>query len=344
MKLVLIGFGTVGQGLVEILRDKARELATRHAFRPRVVAVATRARGTLYHPDGLNPDALLAASAAGSLDRYPHETGLSRNLPALELIRESSADVLVETSVTDLTTAQPALDYCRAAFETGKHVVLANKGPVALAYNELADRAHAAGRLLRFEATVMAGTPSLRLALTDLAGCEIREARGILNGTTNYMLTQMEAGLTYAEALAEAQALGYAEADPTADVDGWDAASKALILSAAVFGRPLSLDRMNVTGISGLTPDDIEAARAAGERWKLIARVAPDGASVGPARLPLSHPLASVGGGTNAITYTTDLLGEVTLIGPGAGRRQTGFGLLSDLIEIHKSERGISVH
>jgi homoserine dehydrogenase len=146
----------------------------------------------------------------------------------------------------------------------------------------------------------------------------------------------MEIGMSYADALAQAQALGYAEADPTADVDGWDAAGKAIILAAALFGQRLSLDAMPVKGISQLTVSDIEAARAAGERWKLIASVSLDGGRVEPVRLPQNHPLAQVSGTTNAVTFTTDLLGEVTLIGPGAGPRATGFGLLSDLLAIHK--------
>jgi homoserine dehydrogenase len=205
---------------------------------------------------------------------------------------------------------------------------------VAVAYNKLQAAAKAAGKQLRFEATVMGGTPLIRLGMEALAGCEITGARGILNGTTNYMLTQMDGGMTYADALAEAQALGYAEADPTADVDGWDAASKAIILAAALFGAKLSFDDMDVRGISQITPEEIAAAREAGERWKLIAEVTPQGASVTPQRISLSHPLAGVSGGTNAVTYSTDLLGDVTLIGAGAGGVQTGFGVFSDLLQI----------
>lgn len=336
MKLALIGFGTVGQGLAEILRDRAADLRDRYGFSAALVAVATRRHGTLCCPAGLRPDALLAAAARGSLDYYPDAPGLTRGLDTPALIHASGADVLVEASPTDLASAQPALDHCRAAFDAGLHVVLANKGPLALAYDELRAQAARAGRQLGFEATVMAGTPALRLALDALAGCRVLAARGILNGTTNYILTQMEDGLPYADALAQAQALGYAEADPTADVDGWDAAGKALILARVVFGSPLTLADMDVQGISALTPADIAAARAAGARWKLVAQVTPAGGSVGPARLPLADPLAGVSGTTNAITYTTDLLGAVTLSGPGAGRLQTAFGLLADLLHIHK--------
>ncbi len=248
--------------------------------------------------------------------------------------RVKAEDVLVEASPTNLQTGQPALDLCSAAFETGKHVVLANKGPVAVAYSELQAQAKAAGKQLRFEATVMGGTPSIRLSMQALAGCHIQRARGILNGTTNYMLTEMDGGLGFAEALELAQALGYAEADPTADVDGWDTAGKAMILAAALFDKKLTLDMMDVRGIRSITPQEIADARTSGERWKLIAEITRDGGSVAPARISESHPLASVSGATNAVTFTTDLLGDVTLIGAGAGGTQTGFGILSDLLEI----------
>jgi homoserine dehydrogenase len=332
MRLALIGFGNVGQGFAALLRDRGDALITRSGAKPRLVAVATRSRGALLRPDGLDPAALLAH--ADDLRAYPDASGLRRDLDPLALIAASGAEVLIEASPSNLQTAQPALDYLRAAFDHGMHVITANKGPTALAYPELVERAAKAGRQLLIEGTVMAGTPCLRLAREGLAGSVISRARGILNGTTNYILTQMEGGMAYAEALALAQQQGYAETDPTADVDGWDAASKVLILSAAVFGRPLALNRLHVTGITGITPQDIANARAAGERWKLIAEVTPDGGSVQPMRIPLDHPLAGVSGATNAITVTTDTLGDVTLIGRGAGRIETGSALLSDLLSL----------
>lgn len=340
MKIALIGFGVVGQGLAQILRDKGAELASRDGFGGQLVAVATARRGSLYHPDGLDPALLLDAIERGHLDHYPPSTALQRGWTVEQIIAEGGADVVVEASPTNLQTGQPTLDTCRAAFASGKHVVLANKGPVAVAYDELSAAARAAGKLLRFEATVMAGTPSLRLALEALAGCHISEARGIINGTTNYILTQMETGMRYDDALLQAQQLGYAEADPTADVDGWDAAGKAIILAAALYHQRLTLDQIEVEGIRSITSAEIADAQEAGERWKLIAHVTPEGASVTPQRIPLAHPLASVGGSANAITYSTDLLGDVTLVGPGAGRLQTGFALLSDLLDIHRLTGG----
>lgn len=339
MKILLIGAGTVGQGLLEILRDKAADLHEKYGFHPVVVGVATRSRGTLYHPAGLDPAALLTALVQGSFGAYPESNGLQRSQDIPALIRACGADVMVEATHTNLETAQPALDYCRTALDAGQHLVLANKGPIALAYHELTETAKKAGKLVRFEGTVMAGTPSLTLAMEALAGCTIYEARGILNGTTNYILTQMAQGMAYAEALAQAQALGYAEADPTADVDGWDAAGKVLILAAALYGKKMALSDLAVTGITQITPEDIATAQHAGECYKLIARISPDSGSVSPQRIPLTDPLAVVSGATNAITFQTDLMGDVTLVGAGAGRLQTGFALLADLLAIDRQDK-----
>ncbi len=337
MNIALIGFGTVGQGLAEILRSRGEALAARYGLQLRITGVVTRSRGALAHADGLDPAALLAAMAAGGLSHYPEQPGLQRDLDAAALIAMPGLDVLIDVTLSNLVDGEPSVTLCEAALRAGRHVVLANKGAIMHGFDRLNAAARASGRRLLYEATVMAGTPSLRLAAEALAGCTFSEARGIVNGTTNYILTQMEGGMTYADALAEAQRLGYAEADPTADVDGWDAASKAVILGAALFGRVFRFSEMQVTGISRLTPQDIASAAAAGERWKLIARVTPQGASVAPMRLPLAHPLAGVSGANNALTITTDLLGDVTLVGSGAGGVQTGFGLLSDLLAIHRA-------
>lgn len=341
-KLALIGFGTVGQGLADILLAKGDDLAARYGVRFQIVAISDLLKGNLYHPDGLDIAALLDSvrrgATPGKLDAYPEAPGLRRDMDSLATIRQSNADTVVEISWTDVKTGQPAISHVQAAFESGKNAVLTNKGPVALAYRQLADLAAVHNVQFRFEGTVMSGTPLIRLAQRALAGCAIREVRGILNGTTNYILTQMEAGQSYAAALAEAQRLGYAEADPTADVEGWDAAGKTVILANVLMGGNLAVADVDRTGISGLTSADVEAAQAAGERWKLIARVwREDGAakaSVKPTRVPLSHPLAGVGGAINACTLTTDLLGDVTIVGPGAGRLETGYAVLGDLLDI----------
>jgi homoserine dehydrogenase len=335
-RLVLIGLGSAGQGLAQILRYHGDWLARRYGVYLRIVGVATRGRGVAYDRDGIAPAELLDV-----IEQDGHLRGLpaQRNWSALDLIEQAEADVLVELSPTDLESGEPATSYIRAAFARGMHAITANKGPIALHFAELRRLAAEANLYLGFEGTVMSGTPALRVGWSTLAGCEILELRGIVNGTTNYILTQMEAGMSYADALAEAQRLGYAEADPTGDVEGYDAAAKAVIMANVLMNARVGLADVERMGITTLTRDTIEAARASGDRWKLIARVWREGervrASVQPTRLPLSHPLANVGGATNALTFTTDLLGDVTLIGPGAGGAPTGFAVLSDILEMH---------
>ena len=336
MKLILIGFGVVGQGFAEILRDKAAELRREQDFAAEIIGVITATRGTLYRPAGLDIPALLEAAQGGSFAKYHNQPGLQRGFTAGDMIAAGEANVLVEMSPTNLQTAKPALDYCHQALEAGLHLVLANKGPVALAYASLITKARAKGLQMRYEATVMAGTPTMHLSEDALAGCRILSARGILNGTTNYILTQMENGISYDEALTQAQALGYAEADPSADVEGWDAAGKVLILANVLFGRSLAMSDLTVSGITNISDLDIAEARAAGQRYKLIAKATPQGGEVKARRLPLNDPLASVGGSTNAITLETDLLGDITLIGAGAGKLETGYAILSDLLAIRR--------
>ncbi len=335
-RLALIGFGSAGQGLAQILRDQGDSLARRYGVDMRIVAVCTYRRGSLYHADGFDPAALLEAITR---EGHLRNIGGQRDWSPLDMIEQADADVLVELSPTDLITGEPATSHMRAALGRRMHAITANKGPIALHLPELRRLASDAQLYLGYEGTVMSGTPALRLGWSDLAGCEILELRGIVNGTTNYILTQMEAGMSYTDALAEAQRLGYAEADPTGDVEGYDAAAKAVILANVLLDAQLGLGDVERAGITTLTRDTIEAARSSGERWKLIARVWRDGdavrASVQPTRLPLSHPLASAGGATNALTLTTDLLGDVTLIGPGAGGAATGFAIISDILALH---------
>ncbi len=336
-RLGLIGFGVVGQALAQVIANKSAALEEKYGLVLQIVAVATRSRGTLYHPDGLDIETLLKVmQEGGNLAAYPEASGLIRGWDGRQIAAASNADTIVELSYTDLQTGQPASDHCRAAFENGKNVSTANKGPLALAYPELAELAQRQGVGFAFESTVMAGTPAIRGGEL-LKGNDISEISGIFNGTTNFILTQMEAqGASFAAALAEAQQLGYAEADPAGDVEGHDAAAKVVILANVLMGARLSLDQVATTGISHLTAGDIATAQAQGKRWKLIGRVRRQGgqisASVAPETLPLANPLANVGGATNAITYHADLLGPITLIGAGAGGKETAAGILADIL------------
>lgn len=342
-KIALLGFGVVGQGLAEILLDKSESLRRGLDFDAKIVAISDVMKGSLYHPEGLDIlHALQAVKEMGKLDHYPETPGLIRGWDSFQTIRESNADTIVEVTFTDVKTGQPAIGHCKAAFESRKNVVMSNKGPVSLAYQELSELAKKNGVRWGFEGTVMSGTPALRMPLVSLAGNHISEIRGILNGTTNYILTKMEEGLSYADALAEAQELGYAEADPTSDVEGYDAQYKATILANIVMNIPMKREEVECEGISHLTQKDIEWAKAEGKRWKLIAKCMKNGdkgtAKVGPEAIPLTDPLAGVSGAQNAITYYCDLAGPITLSGAGAGRLETGFSLLIDLINISRGQ------
>ena len=339
MRLLFVGFGTVAQGLSELLIEKKDELKDRYGLEWTVTGIVDMLKGSAYDPDGLDLEKVMAMVADGkSISDLP-DCGCDWD--ALTMIDKAEADAMIEVTYTDIKSGQPATDHIRAALARGMHVTTTNKGPLALFSNELVELAESNGAQFFYEGTVMAGTPLLNLIRETLAGSEISEMKGILNGTTNYILTQMEAGMDYETALKQAQVLGYAEAVPDADVLGWDALAKVTILANTVFGASLSPDDTPCTGITEITPAQIEAATADGKRHKLIGRVWRDGdtvrASVAPQLMELSHPLAGVGGATNAMTISTDTLGDVTVVGPGAGRRETGFSLLNDLIAINRS-------
>lgn len=337
-RLALIGFGNVGQGLATILRDQGQDLLRQHDVEFRIVAVNTVRRGQIYHPEGFDPGQLLDVyTETGRIDNVPsHYPGWSVE----KVLSESNADVVVEMTSSDLFTGEPATGYIRRAIEQDRHVVTTNKGPVALHYPELSTMAAGRGVGFGVEGTVMGGTPALRIGRELLASAGITRLQGILNGTTNYILTRMAEGESYPSALDEAQRKGYAEANPSADVDGYDAAIKLVILANLLLGIPLKLSNVEREGIRELTSRDVNRAQQAGEVWKLVAWIerTPEmvKACVQPVRLPMAHPLASVSGAMNALTFVTNLLGDVTILGPGAGRVETGYAVLSDLLEIHR--------
>ena len=341
MRLLFVGFGTVAQGLSELLIEKEDELTAKYGLDWKVIGIVDMLKGSAHNPDGLDLSKIMAMVIEGtSISEY--DAG-GCTWDALTMIEKAEADAVIEVTYTDIKTGQPATDHIRAALVRGMSVTTTNKGPLALFSNELDDLAATNGADFLYEGTVMAGTPLLNLLRETLAGSEISEMQGILNGTTNYILTQMEGGMAYSAALAQAQELGYAEAVPDADVLGWDALAKVTILANTVFGASLSPEDSPCQGITEITPAQIEAAAAEGKKYKLIGRVWRDGnnvrASVGPQLVDNTHPLAGVGDATNAMTITTDTLGDVTIVGPGAGRRETGFAILIDLIKMANGSR-----
>jgi len=254
-------------------------------------------------------------------------------------IQNSNATVVIELTHTNIESGEPALSHSRAALESGKHLICGNKGPAAVAYNKIHALANNHGKLFLNEATVMSGTPVFSLIGNTLAGNKVLRIRGILNGATNFILSEMEKDVGLAEAIALAETHGYLEADHTADIEGYDALAKVLILSNALLGADISAQDVERVGIGQINEGEVRAARSEGKRWKLVASMAWDGrtfkASVKPEKLDVSDPLAQVMGTTNSITITTDILGDVTISGPGAGRLATGYAILSDLLTIN---------
>lgn len=341
-KIGLIGCGTVGQGFLEILNKKSEYLMDKIDFAAKVVGISDKLKGSLLIPEGINLAKLLQILNQGKkISEYlKGKKNAAEGMDPLEMIEKCEADIIAELTYTDIKTAEPATSYLKKAFRTGKHVVTSNKGPAALHYKELKKLAQRNNLLFKFEGTVMSGTPVFSLFENGLAGNEIKEIRGILNGTTNFILTKMEEEkMDYKKALKLAQKLGYAEADPTADVEGYDALAKIVILSNVFLDANIKPADVKREGIRSISKEDVKEALAEGTRYKLIASVKKEKrqvkALVSPQKLPLSDPLAGIMGANNALTFDLDLLGKMTIQGPGAGKIETGYSILSDMLAIH---------
>ncbi|GAB54498.1 homoserine dehydrogenase [Glaciecola punicea ACAM 611] len=338
-KLAIIGFGNVGQGLAKIIRDKNELLSKKFGIELSIVAVCDLYKGSIANSSGLDPEILLS-----DIEKYGDLKSTSAPITgwnAIEMIDNSGADILIELAFTDLKTGEPALSHVKRALNNGMHVSMTNKGPVALHFPELHKLASSKNVQIGIEGTVMSGTPSIHLGKGMLLAAGITKIQGILNGTTNYILGEMSTGADYEVALKKAQELGYAEADPTGDVEGHDTAAKVVILGNLLMDLSLTLDDIDRTGISHITNVDISNATKSNKYWKLIGSVQKRDtgfiASVKPEMVSSDHPLAFINGATNAITYSTELLGDITLIGPGAGGMETGYAVIEDILSIHRS-------
>lgn len=338
--IALIGFGGVNRALAQMVAERNDRWQAELGFRLNIVAATDLNLGSVVSANGIDARMLVETKfEKGGFAKLP---GGSAEADNERVIRRAPADIVVEATFTNPDHGEPAVSHCRWALESSKHVVTTNKGPVALAATDLKTLARRHHVAFEYEGAVMSGTPVIRMAKNMLAGAGLTGFEGILNGTSNFVLDRMEAGLGFSEAVSEAQALGYAEADPTADVEGHDVRLKVVILANELFDARLKPTDVSCRGISSLTVSDIEAATQVGCRWKLIGSAVrgEDGrikASVAPHRLALSHPLAGVSGAVNAVSFTTGLLGAVTVTGPGAGRVETAYALLSDIIAIHRA-------
>ena len=333
LRLLLAGFGNVGRRFVEILAER-KTYPGLSGLEVAIVAVTTGRHGAWANPAGLAP--------ANILETHRSRGGFPEALNTLQAIRTLDFDVLVELSPLSIPgQGEPAISHVRETLDRGRHVVSANKGPVAWAYHDLAARAQRNGVRFLHEATVMDGAPVFNLQRHCLRGNTITRLEGILNSTSNVVLGEMERGLSLAEAVTKAQAMGIAEADPSADLEGWDAAVKLTALANVLMEANITPERIQRQGIEKLTPDDLASARSRGCRIKMVCEAFRTGAvvqgSVAVRELSLDHPFARAEGAGSILRIHADLLGRLVIAEDAPDLSTTAYGVIADLLALQAS-------
>ena len=336
MRLVLAGFGVVGQSFARLLMAQERELATKYGLVPQVVGIMDSS-GWLIDEHGIDLKKALKEKMEPGRVAWKG-AGREASKRPTEVIRDIEAEVLIEATPTNFKTGEPGFSHMKAAFESRKHVVTCNKGPLALAYYALHELARHNGVELRFSGAVGGGTPVLDFGKTCSIGDRLTGIRGILNGTCNYILTKMEGeGIPFDEALEGAKKAGYAEADPSLDIDGYDSAVKLVITANHLLLSKAGIKDVEVRGIRGISSKDVQKARKAGKAVRLIASASQDGGlTVEPTLIDREHPLC-INGANNAVEFECEYSGPKVIIGKGAGGPETASSLLRDLLEIRRS-------
>jgi homoserine dehydrogenase len=345
IRLAFIGFGNVGRALAHLLNDKRQELERRYGITWRAVGIATGSHGSVLGPDGLDLEAACQVIEAGSdLAAIP---GAQVADGPIAVLRNAGANLMFENTPVDYGSGQPAVDHIRTALELDIHAVTANKGPVVHAYRQLTQLARDRGVRFLFESTVMDGAPIFSLWRETMPASTLRRFRGVLNSTTNLILGLMEDGQTFNQAVAQAQAIGIAETDPSGDIDGWDASVKVAALATVLMNHPMTPDQVDRTGIRKLTPEDIRQASKDGKRWKLVCSAEQQGtevsASVRPVAVGWDDPLYQVAGTSSAVTLWSDTLGPLTVVEQDPGPQTTAYGLLADFVRAAKGDLRITL-
>jgi homoserine dehydrogenase len=348
--LALLGFGNVGKAFARLLLNKREELQARYNLTYSVTGIATGRHGAVIDRDGLDLTRVLeeglgavmppGGGNGASKDAPFSQPGSLQNPPAeaFAFLRNCGADVLFENTPVNYENGQPAVDHIRTALELGMHAVTANKGPVVHAYRALTNLAEARGLKFYFESAVMDGAPIFSLFREALPGARLLRLRGVLNSTTNLILTRMEGGESFDDAVRYAQSIGIAETDPSGDIDGWDASVKVAALATVLMGTPLKPSQVDRQGIRGVTLEEIRRAREAGRRWKLVCSAERVGegvsARVAPEMVAPDSPLYHVEGTSSTITFETDVLGPLSVVESDPGPHTTAYGLLADFLNI----------
>jgi homoserine dehydrogenase len=341
LRLAIIGFGNVGQQFARLLISKRPWLLRSKGLDVEIVAISTRSRGSLMSDRALDIETVLREiETKGSLAGYPDS---HTDLDALGIIDKTVADMAIELTTLNVESGQPATEHISKALGCGMDVVTANKGPIAFAYNELMALARSRGVRLRFEGTVMDGTPVFSLVEKTLPGCQVLGIRGILNSTSNFVLTEVARGRTVEDAIKEAQAKGIAEADPALDMDGWDAAAKITALANVLMDARKTPKDVERTGVMGITPAMLAEARDKGVKTKLVASatMVDDDVRllVRPETITPDSPFWSVEGTSSAVTLKTDLMGDLTILEESPIITQTAYAVFSDMLHVVESIR-----
>ena len=334
LRLAFLGFGNVGKALARLFLDKQKELAETYQITFSATGIATSRHGVAIDPDGLDLNRVLHTSDLSSLNKHPTQNS------ALDFIKNCPADVLFENTPVNYDTGQPAVNHLMAALESGMHAITANKGPVVHAYRDLTKLARQKDRRFYFESTVMDGAPIFSLFRESLPGARLLSFHGILNSTTNMILTLMEQGESFEAAVEYCQKTGIAETDPSGDIDGWDAAVKIAALTTVLMDIPLKPSQVDRQGIRGLTSQDIIDAHKNGKRWKLVCSAKRSGQTVetrvAPELVDVNSPLFNVHGTTSIIQFKTDVLESLSIVESDPGPKTTAYGLFADFLNAVK--------
>ncbi|MDR2544095.1 MAG: homoserine dehydrogenase [Methanobrevibacter sp.] len=337
MRICLIGFGAVGQGVVKIISLKKKHVKNKFNIELKVVGVSDSS-GSAINQEGLDEELLLdIKSKTNKIYNYPKYG--DNSLQGIELLDNVDYDCLVEATPTNISTGEPAKSLTLKAFNDKKDVVTSNKGHLALFFNEMISKAKENNVEFKFEASVGGAMPIINFSKKTLPSSEIESIIGILNGTTNFILSRMTSeGSSYKDTLEESKVLGIAETDPSQDVEGIDAACKTVILANSVLGIDCVYDDIEIEGITNITSQAIELAKKEGYFIKLIAEISKDKLKVAPRLVKKNSPYA-IEGTLNMATLKTDLAGDVTVVGKGAGSIETASAILTDIINIKKTIR-----
>ena len=335
MRTILIGLGTIGQSYCQLLENRKEDLLTNYGIDSKIVAVAD-SKGVAIDEKGININDILSVKKN---NKSVSDLSIGdKSKTSIDLIEEIDAELLVDATPTNIQDGEPSASLLESAMKTKKNIITANKGPLALAFSSIIEKAEYNNVILKYSATVGGGTPILEFGRKCLEADRILEMHAILNGTTNYILTEMDdRGLSFQDALKEAQELGYAEADPTLDVDGFDAAAKLVIMGNLLLGKELVLNDLKIEGIRDITQKDITKAKDNGNTIKLIASVN-NMAKVEPVIISKNDPM-SVSGALCSVKFVSEFAGEEIIIGKGAGGMETASAMIRDLVEIKQNMR-----